>query len=178
MEISFSPFLLSSTLQPIACLTSWWQHSHTPSTQKQGWYFCMRSLLKRTTVHKYGYTHKHIQKTFTLNQHMNLHVHAALLLCRHWVMLGYCLILHWLWLTGHKNTICKFLRVYCTNFLSASLSTEPEHRRSLQRCTAAPHHKLSVKKKRDSYCYNTGQYCYFYGSCQPDTLFIPPCHVS
>lgn len=51
---SFSPFLLSSTLQPMACLTSCWQHSHTPSIQEQGWYFCMRSLLKRTTMHKYG----------------------------------------------------------------------------------------------------------------------------
>lgn len=51
-QIPFSPFLLSSTLQPMACLTSWWQHSQTPSIQEQGWYFCRRSLLQRTTAHR------------------------------------------------------------------------------------------------------------------------------
>lgn len=71
IQVSCSPFLLSSTLQPMACLTSWWQHSHIPSIQAQGWYFCRRSLLEHTTAHRYG-AQKH---TLTLNPPFNLQVH-------------------------------------------------------------------------------------------------------
>lgn len=76
--IWFSPFLLSSTLQPMACLTSCWQHSHAPSIQEQGWYFCMRSLLKRTTMQEYGV---HTHRAFTLDQHFNLPMHTELSCC-------------------------------------------------------------------------------------------------
>lgn len=48
------PFLLSKILQPMAFLAVWEQHRYWPSIQKQGWYFCTRSLLYRITAAKEG----------------------------------------------------------------------------------------------------------------------------
>lgn len=48
------PFLLSRILQPMAFLAVWEQHRYWPSIQKQGWYFCTRSLLYRITVAEEG----------------------------------------------------------------------------------------------------------------------------
>ena len=44
------PFLFSKIWQPIAFLAVWEQQRYCPSIQKQGWYFCTRSLLYRITV--------------------------------------------------------------------------------------------------------------------------------
>lgn len=87
-------------------------------------------------------------------------MHPALLLCRHWVILRYDKCIFFMRCCDWHDTLTPdtFVNVYeCTNCLSASLSTEPECPRSLQRCTAAPHHKWSVaktRKKLSCFCQN------------------------
>lgn len=90
-EEDFSPFLPSSTLQPIACLSSCWQHSHIPSTQKQGWYFCIKSLLTRTSAHIY------IESTGGFAC-----VGEAFSAVKTWFM-GNCTMMHW--------GLCKSVRI-------------------------------------------------------------------